>query len=495
MRPSPLALYVLVIVAAWLPTAALAQPRAQVSFATFEAERRPYLEVYLTAERASLSRGEDGRRAVDVLLTLEPAGGPADTLALADRVTMWSPATDTVANFMEALRYSVPTGEYVLRLTLSDPHAGSGTLPLKLATPVTVRAPSSGLRLSDVQLVASRTPAAEATAASTLVKGGYVLEPLAGNLVRRQMSGTSAYVEVYPAQPATASPAVLEHTLSRITDAGTTEDLLRKTVRLRDLRATTPVFLSYNTESLESGRYLLTVTLRDRALQELDRRLATFFVANPEADALAAAAVGPADTAFVDAIPADSLAYVLLSLIPVTEGGEQAVVQGAVRSDDEAIQRRTILNHFVAMAPRPSAAGDTYRAYMRVVREVDLAFRSGFGRGFQTDRGHIWLKYGQPDDRIEVNNDPSAPPYEIWVYNYVERTQQTPGKFLFYNPSLDNANYVMLHSTVRGEIRDPRWRRELYSKTIGEFGDEDTAQGFDVGDNVGRYADQYFNDN
>ena len=490
MRPSLLA-----SCAALTAVTAGAQPRAQVSFATFEAGRRPYLEVYVTAERASLVRGADGRHAVDLLVTLEPDGGGTDTLALADRVTMWSPRTDTVANFMEALRYPVPAGEYVLRLALSDPHDTLGTLPLKLATPVTVHAATSAPRLSDVQLVAGRTPATGADTASTLVKGGYVLEPLAGNLVRRQMTGTSAYVEVYPAAAASTAPTVLEHTLSRITDAGTTEDLARKTIRLRDLRETTPVFLTYNTESLPSGRYLLTVTLRDRALQQLDQRLSTFFVANPAADALAAAAVGPADTAFVEAIPTDSLEYVLLSLIPVTAGGEQAVVQGAIRSDDAAVQRRTILNHFVAAAPRPSAAGDTYRAYMDVVREVDLAFRSGFGRGFQTDRGHVWLKYGQPDDRIEVNNDPSAPPYEIWVYNYVERTQQTPGKFLFYNPSLDNANYVMLHSTVRGEIRDPRWRRELYSKTIGEFGDEDSAQGFDVGDNVGRYADQYFNDN
>ena len=493
MRPTLLALGLVAAAAA-----ALAQPRAQVSYAAFETDRRPYLEVYVTAERPSLARGSGGRRAVEVLVTLRAEGAPEDSLALADRVTLWSPPGDTLANFMEALRYSVPAGEYVLRLAITDPHAAGAPAPLELSTPIAVREPGEGMRLSDIQLVAGRTPVAESSAASTLVKGGHVLEPLAGGLVRRQMDGLSAYVEVYPAADAAAAagaPAVLEHTLSRLTDEGQVEDLTRKTMRLREVSATTPAFLRYRTTSLPSGRYLLTLKLRDRGLQELDRRLATFYVANPEADALAEAATGPPDTAFVDRIPADSLAYVLLSLIPVTEAEQQGVIQGAVRSTSEEVRRRTILNHFLAAAPRPSAAGEAYRAYMAVVREVDLAFRSGFGRGFQTDRGHVWLKYGQPDDRIAVDNDPSAPPYEIWVYNYVARTQQTPGKFLFYNPSLDNANFVMLHSTVRGEIRDPRWRRELYSKTIGEFGDADSAQGTDVGDNVGRYADQYFNDN
>lgn len=478
---------------------ALAQPRASVSYAAFETDRNPYLEVYVTAERASLTDGGDGRRALEILLTLTAPSADttaADSIALADRVTLWSPLGDTVRNFMEALRYSVPAGEYLLRLEITDPHAEAlEELALTLATPVAIRPPSRALRLSDIQLVATRTPVSEASAESSLVKGGFVLEPLAGNLVRRQMRSVTAYVEVYQAQPQATSPAVLEHNLARVGDDGDVADLMRKTLRLEEIEPVTPAVISYNTSELPSGQYLLTMTLRDRALQQLDQRITSFFVANPDYDNEVAAAFAPADSTWVDDISVDSLEYVLLSLIPVTEQAEDAIVQGAIRSGDEAIQRRTILNYFTRTAPRPNLAYRQYREYLDVVRQADIAFRAGFGRGFQTDRGHIWLKYGQPDDRVAVDNDPSAPPYEIWVYNYVERTQQTPGKFLFYNPSLDNANFIMLHSTVRGEIREPRWRRELYSKTLGEFGDPDSAQGTDVGDNVGRYADQYFNDN
>ena len=516
-RPATLLPLALVTCAVLAAAVAAAQPRAAVSYAAFEAEGSPYLEVYITAEHASLAPAPGGRRALDVLLTVTAertaagATGPqsvvtaTDSLVLADRVTLWSPPGDTVHNFVEALRYSVPAGEYRLRLELTDPNVSSdddrvessatGPLSLKLATPVTLRVPTDALRLSDIQLVASSTPVTEATSTSSLVKGGAVLEPLAGNLVRRGMTGASAYVEVYRPASAMDAPAVLEHNLARVRDDGEVEDLVRKTKRLTEPQATTPVFVSYDTSPLPSGQYLLTVTLRDRALQQLDQRIASFFVANPAADQELADAVAPADSAWVEEIPADSLRYVLLSLIPVADQDEGTIIQGAIQSRNEEVRRRTILNHFTAAAPRPNLAARQYREYMAVVREVDAAFRSGFGRGFQTDRGHVWLKYGQPDDRVAVDNDPSAPPYEIWVYNYVERTRQTPGKFLFYNPSLDNANFVMLHSTVRGEIREPRWRRELYSKTIGEFGDPDGAQGIDVGDNVGRYADQYFNDN
>ncbi len=472
-----------------------AQPKASITYAVFQAQAAPYVEVYVTAERASLAAAADGRRSIDLLITVtkaEPVS--ADSIALADRVTMWSPPGDTLNNFMEALRYSVPAGDYTLRIELTDPQLSVGEqLPLKLATPLSVPPPGAGPHLSDVQLVASRTPASEESAESSLVKGGYILEPLAGNLVRRQMTSVSAYVEIYDPAPDPEAVVLLEHNLAKIADDGKATDVFRKAKRLPEAAPVTPFFATFNTTTLPSGRYLLTVTLRDKALQSLDQRHATFYVANPSADVTVASA-SLDDNAWAREIPEDSLNYVLLSLIPVSGVEETPLVEAAYNSVDEGYKRRTILNHFVAMSP--TAPARTYREYVDVVRQVDVAFRSGFGRGFQTDRGHIWLKYGQPDDRIEVNNDPSAPPYEIWVYNYVERTQQTPGKFLFYNPTLDNANYILLHSDVRGEIREPRWRRELYSKTLGEFGDDnDGVQGTSVGSNVGRYADQYFTDN
>ncbi len=79
--------------------------------------------------------------------------------------------------------------------------------------------------------------------------------------------------------------------------------------------------------------------------------------------------------------------------------------------------------------------------------------------------------------------------------NLVRRRMSSVAAYVeFYNPTLGSSGYTLLHSTVRGEIREPRWRRELYAKTLGEFGDSDGLQGTDVGSDVGRYADQYFTD-
>ena len=467
-----------------------AQPRASIDIARFEQGGRPYVELYVTAEAAHLRRAADGRRGLD-LTVLFMSG---DTARVADRVTLWSPGSDTVSNFVEALRYTPPPGEYTLRVIGRDAAApDSDTATLRLATVLTLARPVDGPHLSDIQLAASAREAVDSSgeANSSLYKHGQLLEPLAGHLVRRSMRSVVVYGEVYDAGGREDEALVFEYTLARILDGGQRRDISRKARKLQRGEATSPILLTLPTVDLPSAPYLIELTLRDRGLQVIDQRSTLLHVINPAADARQLPQVaGPDD--WTQGLPEDSLDYVLLSLLPVVSTDQSAVVNAALANLDPDAKRFTIFNHFASVAPANPAAA--YRAYVDVVRQVDVAFNSGFRYGFQTDRGQIWLRYGQPNDRIDVSTDPSAPPYEIWVYEYIERTGQSPGKFLFYNPILDNASYVLLHSTVRGEINEPRWRRVLYSRTIDEFGDDDTVQGTSIGDNVGRYADQYFSD-
>ncbi len=105
------------------------------------------------------------------------------------------------------------------------------------------------------------------------------------------------------------------------------------------------------------------------------------------------------------------------------------------------------------------------------------------------------MKYGKPNDIVAVDDDPVAPPYEIWVYYNFPKTNQKNVKFLFYNPSLAGEDFIMLHSTARGEINNPRWERTLYSRNAGEqyegdnYHDATTMQR-----NVARNARTYFED-
>ena len=72
------------------------------------------------------------------------------------------------------------------------------------------------------------------------------------------------------------------------------------------------------------------------------------------------------------------------------------------------------------------------------------------------------MKYGEPNGRNSVENDPQAYPYEIWQYNRLGTQSQV--RFVFYNPSLTATDYVLLHSDARNEPKMDNWRNEIYSR-------------------------------
>lgn len=465
-----------------------AQPRASVSYATFKLEDQPYVEVYVTVERNSLKAREEAPLGAEFTLVFTRD----EQIVAADKVNLLAPEGDSLQNFVEALRYTLPNGEYDLSVTgvdLADPDN-----ELKLRSTVSVDYPSTGAALSDIQL-ASLTREVDATLAeSSLVKGDLLLEPLPQNFVRRGQTAFTAYIEAYTPPELLNEDFVLEYTMMQLPDGGDKPvELSRKTKRFKPTLEVMPFHIQMSTSSLGSGNYALRMVLRDRTLSEISKRITLVTISNPGQDivALGKTTQGYEDS-WVHQMSEDSLKYTLQAVLPTLPGPEVEYINEVVRSGKPAAMRLAVYNHFLGESSLlPEVA---YNAYMKVAREVDFHFQSGFGPGFQTDRGHIYLKYGIPDDRVVVNDDPSAPPYEIWVYNFVERTGQSPGKFLFYNQTLDNASYTLLHSTVRGELNEPQWRRYLYSRSGEEFEDPDSVQGTDVADNVGRYADQYFAD-
>ncbi|HEQ99861.1 MAG TPA: GWxTD domain-containing protein [candidate division Zixibacteria bacterium] len=81
--------------------------------------------------------------------------------------------------------------------------------------------------------------------------------------------------------------------------------------------------------------------------------------------------------------------------------------------------------------------------------------------GWKTDRGRIYIKYGEPD---EIERRPSSmelEPFERWIYyNY---PQQGQIYFIFVDES-GYGNFELKHSNAQGEIVDYEWEQRLESQ-------------------------------
>jgi hypothetical protein len=65
-------------------------------------------------------------------------------------------------------------------------------------------------------------------------------------------------------------------------------------------------------------------------------------------------------------------------------------------------------------------------------------------------------------------------------------------KFVFYDPDLAGNNYILLHSTMRGEINNPQWKRELYKNSPQKSGN--FIDNTEPIDQMGRTIDANFSD-
>ncbi|MDX1700930.1 MAG: GWxTD domain-containing protein, partial [Melioribacteraceae bacterium] len=96
------------------------------------------------------------------------------------------------------------------------------------------------------------------------------------------------------------------------------------------------------------------------------------------------------------------------------------------------------------------------RAYFSRVTMAEQRYSALSNPGYRTDRGIVYIKFGEPDEIDRHPNETETKPYEVWYYNQIE------GGVVFVFADLTGFNnYELLHSTKRGELQDPRWRRRI----------------------------------
>ena len=97
--------------------------------------------------------------------------------------------------------------------------------------------------------------------------------------------------------------------------------------------------------------------------------------------------------------------------------------------------------------------------YFQRVEKVNATYKTGFKEGWKTDRGRVWIVYGEPDEIERHNNEVDSKPYEIWFYNSLQG-----GVRFFFGDRTGFSDYILLHSTHRDEMHDENWMKYIQSQ-------------------------------
>jgi GWxTD domain-containing protein len=229
---------------------------------------------------------------------------------------------------------------------------------------------------------------------------------------------------------------------------------VRQNARTRTFSAAHAVDVgTMNISSIPSGRYLLVYRVLRDSTVELTRASKVVYVYNPH--------IQP------KVVSATSLKASEMAGLTFDELGEEFYKARYLASEQEmtsfdklgtADARREFLASFWTEVERGRGAfvEITRVTYLQRVSVANQRFRVHGREGWQSDRGRVYLLYGDPDDMERVPSNEDTKPYEIWFYNQIESGVQ----FVFIDRS-GFGEYILAHSSKRGELQDEAWQRLL----------------------------------
>jgi GWxTD domain-containing protein len=120
--------------------------------------------------------------------------------------------------------------------------------------------------------------------------------------------------------------------------------------------------------------------------------------------------------------------------------------------------KRSFLNEFWKIRDENPATpeNESFKEYLKRIEIANQRY-SAMGRpGWKTDRGRVYLLYGEPSEIERHPNQLEGKPYEIWNYNGLE-----VGVYFVFADLTGFSDYQLVHSTKRGEIRDDNWSNRI----------------------------------
>lgn len=466
-----------------------AQITAYFSHSAFDTpDHKPYMETYISVfgNSVSFKKNEKGKfqGMVEVGILFSQNG----QIKASKKYNLMSPEQkDTLSrpNFIDQQRFALDTGAYELELMITDKNLNGKTFSLK--EKIHINFPADKVNISDIELLSSFT---KAETAGALTKNGYDLVPYASDFYPENSNEISFYAEVYNTKSILGENE--KFLISYYIESYEKKTPLSKYAAFkRETSNNINILLSkFSIENLPSGNYNLVIDVKNKNNELAAQKKVFFQRKNPNAkiDAADLTTISIENT-FASAITGkDTISDFIRSLRPIASESEKSFLDNQLKLADTKLMQQFFYNFWQSRSPL--APEDAWKKYYQDVKAVNAKFSTFVYKGYETDRGRVYLQYGPPDKREEFPNEPNAYPYEIWLYytlndNSKLNPNQTNRQFIFYIQEFATNNFQLLHSNALSEIHDSRWEMKLHKRTVQSHDFEKTDAPKHFGGNAG----------
>lgn len=452
------------------------QLRAYLSYATFNVPGElPIVETYLAVEASSLVfvpvANEGYQASVGVTLIFMEGDSVRNYAKYELKSPVVSNVEKTQFGIVDQQRFPLPNGNYKLNIELTD--LNNNAVPPFISTEeIQINYASDRVQLSAIELVESFS---RSTSERMVSKNGYDLIPLVFPYFRAADTVLNFYAEVYHADK-TFGPQgkfLITYYLESFENQSLMQEFIFR--KRADAREVNVLLHSIDIGKLPSGNYNLVVEVRDHENKLVDQNKIFFQRSNPSVqynlNDIAALNIENTFTGKISNL--DTLVMMLRCIAPIATETERDYAFNLSKTTEKKTMQQFLYNFWQKRKPvDPELA---WQNYFEEVKKVDASFKTQNHRGYETDRGRVYLQYGAPNHIVEAYNEPSGYPYEIWHY-YTLGTQRNK-RFVFVTKNLVTNYFVLVHSDAIGELANYRWEYDIYGRANVSESVDDTGTG------------------
>jgi GWxTD domain-containing protein len=430
-----------------------------------------YLEVYFKIPASSLGFEALGmgnfKAGVEISISIAKEN---DTVYF-DKYLLSSPEIKDTSNLsfdlLDLKRAKLQNGKYTVSVRLKDHKTGSSA---SMSREVEISIPERQAAFSDIMLVDTFY---SAKVQGVFTRAGYNFMPQVLNYYNGDKNSLTFYAELYNSDISAAGKEIdMAYYITSESGKIIPGFLKKKKLSPQQLKY---VFDGFDIKGLMPGIYSLSLEAKDNTGNILAKKSTGFF---RNTTTLSSRAEGASFGVLTARQINDFLEY----LAPVATKDEIEQIKGLkTKSDTAAIRsffvkfwrERDKLNPYMAFA-----------VYNQNAIFAEKNFKSVIKKGYKTDRGRTLLKYGSPDYVSPYVDEQGAYPYEIWQYYKLK--SQGNVRFIFYNPTQVENDYILLNSDAIGETKNPNWKQYIYRKINKDTQFDHNA----TPDNFGNHADE-----
>ena len=421
----------------------------------------PYIETYLAinGETLKYQKSDDGLIYAEVEIIM--IFSKNDTIKYFDKYNLKCTKSDgkekkEAITYLDIKRIPIPNGIHQFELQFRDLSDKNEKNIVRYSDVIAVNYLTDSIQISDIELVQDYS---KTTFKTDISKAGYDINPSVSNFYDEGKRDFTFYLEIYNTESVLGKDE--QYLVNYFIESQDSYVQLGKYRRFtkQTSKQVNVLLNKFPIEDLPSGNYNFVVEIRNKENDLMGSKKLFFQRSNPSyvMSQEDIQNVGVANTFVSPMNDIEQLKENIACLYPISSTYEREFADRQVLIGDTDMMKQYFY-HFWSIR-NPVNPEKLWKEYYAQVHRVDEQYGTIIKKGFETDRGRVFLQYGLPNSISVSLYEPSSYPYEIWHYYKLE--DQSNRKFIFYDQSMVTGDYELLHSDARGEQSDPAWRYKL----------------------------------